>query len=157
MQRIFCSFLLFILVYPAFAQKTFTMADAITKRAMFVPANLRQVEWIPDTDAFTHTSGNKLIRVTASNLKNDTLDLLSGINPTLTKMDKKALTSIPGIISNMYNGTAQDTSAGMAGEHEVFIKHKQRKIREYCNSVDYTKWQQEQTQKFIRERENSQR
>jgi hypothetical protein len=39
----------------------------------------------------------------------------------------------------------------------VFIKHKQRKIREYCNSVDYTKWQQEQTQKFIRERENSQR
>jgi dipeptidyl-peptidase-4 len=97
MQRIFCSFLLFILVYPAFAQKTFTMADAITKRAMFVPANLRQVEWIPDTDAFTHTSGNKLIRVTASNLKNDTLDLLSGINPTLTKMDKKALTSIPGI------------------------------------------------------------
>jgi hypothetical protein len=67
------------------------------------------------------------------------------------------LTSIPGIVSNMYNGTAQDTSAGMAGEHEVFIKHKQRKIREYCASVDYTKWQQEQTQKFIRERENSRR
>jgi hypothetical protein len=63
------------------------------------------------------------------------------------------LTSIPGILANMYNGTAQDTSAGMAGEHEVFIKHKQRKIREHCRSVDYTKWQQEQTQQFIRQRE----
>lgn len=65
------------------------------------------------------------------------------------------LTSVPGILSNMYNSTSQDTSAGMAGEHEVFIKHKQRTIREYCRSVDYTKWQQEQTQQFIRQREAS--
>ena len=52
------------------------------------------------------------------------------------------MTSIWGIVSNTYHGTADDSSAAMRGEHEVMIKHKQRILREQCRSEDYTKWQQ---------------
>lgn len=65
------------------------------------------------------------------------------------------MTSITGILSNMYNGTAEDSSAAMRSEHEVMIKHKQRILREQCRTEDYTKWQQEQSRQFVAERERS--
>lgn len=42
------------------------------------------------------------------------------------------MTSILGIISNAWNGTAADSSAGMNGEHEAMIKAQQRQLRQRC-------------------------
>ena len=42
------------------------------------------------------------------------------------------MTSALGIIANVWNGTAADSSAGMAGEHEAMIKAQQRQLRQRC-------------------------
>ena len=42
------------------------------------------------------------------------------------------MTSILGIVSNAWNGTAADSSAGMNGEHEAMIKAQQRQLRQRC-------------------------
>ena len=42
------------------------------------------------------------------------------------------MTSVPGIASNVYNGTAEDSSAGMQGEHEAMIRAQQRQLRQRC-------------------------
>jgi hypothetical protein len=42
------------------------------------------------------------------------------------------MTSILGIVSNAWNGTAEDSSAGMNGEHEAMIKAQQRQLRQRC-------------------------
>lgn len=42
------------------------------------------------------------------------------------------MTSVLGIISNAWNGTAADSSAGMNGEHEAMIKAQQRQLRQRC-------------------------
>jgi hypothetical protein len=42
------------------------------------------------------------------------------------------MTSALGIIANAWNGTAADSSAGMAGEHESMIKAQQRQLRQRC-------------------------
>jgi hypothetical protein len=42
------------------------------------------------------------------------------------------MTSVLGIISNVYRGTADDSSAGMNGEHEAMIKAQQRQLRQRC-------------------------
>jgi|688.fasta_scaffold235047_5 hypothetical protein len=42
------------------------------------------------------------------------------------------MTSILGIVSNVWNGTAADSSAGMDGEHEAMIKAQQRQLRQRC-------------------------
>ena len=67
-------------------------------------------------------------------------------------MTALGMTSIWGIVTNVANGTADDSSAAMRGEHEAMIKHKQRILREQCRTEDYTKWQQEQTKQFIERR-----
>lgn len=42
------------------------------------------------------------------------------------------MTSGIGIINNIWNGTAADSSAGMDGEHEAMIKAQQRQLRQRC-------------------------
>ena len=42
------------------------------------------------------------------------------------------MTSALGIIANIWNGTAADSSAGMNGEHEAMIKAQQRQLRQRC-------------------------
>ena len=42
------------------------------------------------------------------------------------------MTSALGIIANVWNGTAADSSAGMNGEHEAMIKAQQRQLRQRC-------------------------
>lgn len=42
------------------------------------------------------------------------------------------MTSALGIVANAWNGTAADSSAGMAGEHEAMIKAQQRQLRQRC-------------------------
>lgn len=51
------------------------------------------------------------------------------------------MTSLLGIFSNAYNGTAGDSSAGMRGEHEAMIKAKQRQLRQQCLLEDSFKKQ----------------
>ena len=53
------------------------------------------------------------------------------------------MTSILGIISNAWNGTAADSSAGMNGEHEAMIKAQQRQLRQRCLLEDSFKQPQQ--------------
>ena len=70
-------------------------------------------------------------------------------------MTALGMTSVLGIVSNIYNGTADDSSAAMRGEHEAMIKHNQRILREQCRSEDYIKWQQEEQRNFVEQRERA--
>ena len=56
------------------------------------------------------------------------------------------MTSILGIVSNTYNGTAQDSSDTLNFKHEAMIKHAQREIRQQCPIYDAN-------QKYLQERE----
>jgi hypothetical protein len=42
------------------------------------------------------------------------------------------MTGALGIIANVWNGTAADSSAGINGEHEAMIKAQQRQLRQRC-------------------------
>lgn len=42
------------------------------------------------------------------------------------------MTSGPGVAGNVYHGTAQDSSAGMNGEHEAMINAHQNQLRQRC-------------------------
>ena len=53
------------------------------------------------------------------------------------------MTSIPGIASNVYNGTDEDSAAGMQGEHEAMIKAQQRQLRQRCLLEDSFKQPQQ--------------
>lgn len=53
------------------------------------------------------------------------------------------MTSIPGILSNIWNGTAADSSAGINGEHEAMIKAQQRQLRQRCLLEDSFKQPQQ--------------
>jgi len=52
------------------------------------------------------------------------------------------MTSVAGILSNIYHGTAADSSSGMNGEHEAMIKAQQRQLRQRCLLEDSYKEQQ---------------
>ncbi len=90
--------LLLLLPFLLFSQAQLSMADAIIKsRGPLAPASLRQMQWIPGTEQFTHVVNNRLVRVTAATLTTDTLDLLPGLNAALEKQGAKALTALPPI------------------------------------------------------------
>lgn len=91
-------FLLFTLPLFVHAQPKLSMADAILKgRSSLAPANLRQLQWIAGTSQFTHVVNNKLVRVIASNLGTDTLDLLPVINNGLSKLSAKTSENLPAL------------------------------------------------------------
>ena len=78
------------------SQNNLTMTDAILKgRTVLAPANLKQVQWIPGTNQFTHAVNGRFVRVNAANLSADTLDILSGINTNLEKQGSKPLEAPP--------------------------------------------------------------
>ena len=90
------SLALLFLLLPLFlfSQNNITMSDAILKgRSALAPANLRQLQWIPETPQFTHVVSNKLVRVNAPDLSIDTLDLLPNINEKLTALGMPAISS----------------------------------------------------------------
>ena len=66
--------LLYSVLQPLNAQKTFTMSEAFQKRSALSPSSLRQIKWIPGSSQLTHIHDNLLIRVNADNLKTDTID-----------------------------------------------------------------------------------
>jgi len=63
------------------------------------------------------------------------------------------MTSISGMLTNIYHGTANDSGKGMGGEHEIAIKHAQRRLREQCYSEDYNAAQKLEQEKRLRQRE----
>jgi dipeptidyl-peptidase-4 len=79
-------------------QQQLTMADAIMKgRTTLAPATLRQLQWIPGTAQFTYVANNKLVRVSADNLKADSLDVLGGLNAGLTQLAVPKLEALPAL------------------------------------------------------------
>jgi dipeptidyl-peptidase 4 len=89
------SLLLTILSASAIAQQPLSMSDVFLKRAMLSPANLRQVLWIKDTEQFTHTVDNRIVRVNATNSATDTLDLLTDLNVALQAKNIAPLSGMP--------------------------------------------------------------
>lgn len=83
----------------AHTQGQITMSDALMKgRSQWAPANLRrQLQWIPETDVFTYVYSDKIVRVQASDLKTDTLDLLPAMNAALASTNAPALRGLPGM------------------------------------------------------------
>lgn len=65
------------------------------------------------------------------------------------------MTSVLGIISNSYNGTARDSSAAMNMEHEAMIKAQQRQLRQRCLLEDHVNSTNERQKRFVEERERS--
>jgi dipeptidyl-peptidase-4 len=93
-------YLLLVLLLPQLlpAQKKLTMSDAILKgRSALAPANLRQLQWIPGSNQFTHVVNNKIVRVQAADLKTDTLNVLADINSGLQQQGTKPLEALPQI------------------------------------------------------------
>ncbi len=85
----------------AFAQqKQFTMQDAVLGiRTNLAPQNLKQLNWIPDEDAFVYAVGSKnneaLLRTSVPQMKSDTLLRLGEINRQLS--EKTPLEALPAI------------------------------------------------------------
>jgi dipeptidyl-peptidase-4 len=94
---VFLIALLAILPGSATAQQNFSMADAFLKRGVFSPTGLRQLQWIPGEARFTHVLNNQVVRVNASDMKSDTLDILPAINQQITNLGAKPLDAVPGL------------------------------------------------------------
>jgi dipeptidyl-peptidase-4 len=89
---------LFFSLFLTAQSNQFTMSEAILKgRTALAPSSLRQLQWIPGTAQFTHVVNNKIVRVNASNLAVDTLDILPAINEGLKTQGLQPLDGIPPI------------------------------------------------------------
>jgi dipeptidyl-peptidase-4 len=99
-KRLFCLFI-GAASSAAFAQhQQFTMQEAtLGIKTTLAPQNLKQLNWIPDEDAFVYTVGNKsqeaLLRTLVPQMKSDTLLKLSDINTAL--FGSKLLEALPAI------------------------------------------------------------
>ncbi len=87
--------LLYSVLQPLNAQKTFTMSEAFQKRMALSPSSLRQIKWVPGSSQLTHIHDNLLIRVNADNLKTDTIDLLPNLNECLQILGQTKLNTFP--------------------------------------------------------------
>lgn len=65
------------------------------------------------------------------------------------------MTSVTGIVSNIFRGTEKDSRSGMNGEHEAMIKAQQRQLRQRCLLEDHVNQTNERTRKFVEDREIS--
>lgn len=72
------------------------MADAILKgRTALAPGNLRQLQWIPGTQQFSHVIKNRIVRMRATDLQTDTLALLDTLNAALERIGAARLDALP--------------------------------------------------------------
>jgi hypothetical protein len=65
------------------------------------------------------------------------------------------MTSVFGIVSNAYHGTANDSSAAVKMEHEAMIKAQQRQLRQRCLLEDHVNETNKRQKKFVEQREQS--
>jgi hypothetical protein len=63
------------------------------------------------------------------------------------------MTSVFGIVSNAYHGTANDSSAAVKMEHEAMIKAQQRQLRQRCLLEDHVNETNKRQKKFVEQRE----
>ena len=101
-----------------FAQekKQLSMEDAIMRgRTALAPATLRQLQWLPGSQAFSHIVDNKIVRVEPENLSADTLFWFPKINDGLVKMGGTALKNFPAMT------WLSDTSIFFQNENSVFV------------------------------------
>ncbi|MFN7833132.1 MAG: DPP IV N-terminal domain-containing protein [Bacteroidota bacterium] len=92
------TFLLLLLFSPfwSYSQQLISMADAISKgRTSLAPSSLRQLQWIPDSDNFSHVTADKVVIFSARDIKSDTLNLLPAINEKLAAQGAGKLDRIP--------------------------------------------------------------
>jgi dipeptidyl-peptidase 4 len=101
LQRILSIHLFFVLFFQvATAQNAkISMEDAILKgRGALAPANLKQLQWIPGSNQYTHVVKNKIVRSLAENpLTTDTLDILTPINANFAAQKISPLEGMPPI------------------------------------------------------------
>ena len=90
------------------AQKNFTLEQVILERESLLPKSLLQLQWIPDTDAFTYLDSTDvettLIKEHASTEGKEILLTLTRLNESLDSKGLKTLKSFPGF--NWVNSSA---------------------------------------------------
>ncbi|MFN0216090.1 MAG: DPP IV N-terminal domain-containing protein [Saprospiraceae bacterium] len=91
--------LLLVLLLPLAisAQNKFSMSDAFQKRAVLSPTNLKQLQWIPGTESFSHVLGENMVVVNALDLKSDTIALLPKLNEGLVALGTSSLPVLPAL------------------------------------------------------------
>ncbi len=98
----FTLLLLFIFVSQAFTQeKLFTVEDVVLNGFRLSPQNLRQLNWIPNSDNFVWVDGvntkSALLLSSPKNSKIDTLIRTSDLNSLLNTQDEKPINSFPSV------------------------------------------------------------
>ena len=100
MKAVFLITVLFIIQLSA-QQKLFTVEDVVLSGFKLAPANLRQLNFIPNTDNYVWSEGTGdksfLLYSAPKNSKTDTLLKTSDLNSFLTKLNQKTLNSFPQI------------------------------------------------------------
>lgn len=77
--------------------KFFTPADAAYQNPSLFPRGLQNLQWIPESNAFTWVSGNALLKSDVKSKKTDTLLKVSILNALLIQHNQKASKSFPSI------------------------------------------------------------
>ncbi|MCH8034571.1 MAG: DPP IV N-terminal domain-containing protein [Bacteroidetes bacterium] len=100
MQKLIRSLFIAILFTGSLlAQKNFTLEHVILESASLSPKRLSQLQWIPDTDAFTHVitvdEETNLIKENASSEGKEILLTLTKLNDALTGKSFNTLESFP--------------------------------------------------------------
>jgi len=98
----FTLLLLFIFISQAFPQeKLFTVEDVVLNGFRLSPQNLRQLNWVPNSDNFTWVDGvntkSALLLSSPKNSKIDTLIRISDLNSLLTKQNEKPINAFPSV------------------------------------------------------------
>jgi dipeptidyl-peptidase 4 len=101
LQKITVLSLLFVLSFPILMAQNakISMEDAILKgRGALAPANLKQLQWIPGTNQYTHVFKNKIVRAEVNNIMTpDSLDILTPINAAFAAQKISPLEGMPAI------------------------------------------------------------
>jgi dipeptidyl-peptidase-4 len=100
MQKLINSLFIVILFSGSLvAQKNFTLEQVILESESLLPNRLSQLQWIPDTDAFTYVDstdvGTNLIKENASTEGKEILLTLTRLNESLDSKGLKTLKSFP--------------------------------------------------------------
>ena len=98
----FTLLLLFIFISQAFTQeKLFTVEDVVLNGFRLSPQNLRQLNWIPNSDKFAWVDGvntkSALLLSSPQNSKIDTLIRTGDLNSLLTTQNEKPINAFPSV------------------------------------------------------------
>ncbi len=94
--------LFFVFISQAIPQeKLFTVEDVVLNSFKFLPANMRQLNWVPNTDNFAWIDGLNakaaFLLSSPKNSKIDTLIKLSDLNSLFTTQNEKPVDAFPAV------------------------------------------------------------